>query len=62
MPSQDVYRIWGQPGDVEAAGKNGGAYGNERWTYYEGLSGGLGSARVLYFERGKVVGWETIRR
>lgn len=58
MNMSQVYRVWGQPGDVEVSGRGG--TGNERWTYYDGLSQGLGSSRIVYFEQGKVVGWDTI--
>ena len=63
MNMSQVFRVWGQPGDVEVSGARGsgpGGHGNERWTYYDGLSQGLGTSRIVYFEQGKVVGWDTI--
>lgn len=60
MHMGDVYKVWGQPNEVETAGTGGS--GNERWTYFEGLSRGLSPARIVYFESGKVIGWETIKR
>jgi hypothetical protein len=59
MSMSDVASIWGEPRDVETAGNP--ALGNQRWTYYEGLSSrwSMSTARMIYFERGRVVGWET---
>src|SRR5947209_3888910 len=48
MGMGEVYRVWGQPADVEVAGRGGS--GNERWIYYEGLSRGLSNSRIVYFE------------
>ncbi len=61
MAMTDVQSAWGQPHAVETAGD--ARFGNERWIYREGLSQkwGTKSARVIYFEDGRVVGWETVR-
>ena len=59
MSSDEVRAIWGEPREVEHAELPGS--GNERWTYYEGLSSrwSLSTARVIYFESGRVAGWEV---
>jgi hypothetical protein len=59
MRQEDVLYVWGHPGEVAVAGNR--SDGNEKWVYYEGLSrrAGLGQARVIYFEQGEVVGWES---
>jgi hypothetical protein len=59
MRPDDVVTAWGQPGEVETAGDP--YQGNQRWFYYTGLSSrwSLSSARIIYFEQGRVVGWET---
>jgi hypothetical protein len=61
MNSAEVISSWGRPRDVEEAG-NGGQ-GNERWLYYSGnsLRYGISPAKIIYFENGKVVGWESPR-
>lgn len=72
MAMHDVREVWGEPTDVEVAGvdlasRNPAGAGlassgsNERWVYATGLSSrwSLGAARVIYFEDGRVVGWET---
>ena len=59
MPMQDVHEAWGEPRDIETAGE--AAAGNQRWTYLDGISK-LGRVRMVYFERGKVVGWDTFER
>jgi hypothetical protein len=62
MEMQQVRAVLGEPYDVENAGDPGS--GNQRWIYPLGLSGrfGLGSERFLYFEHGKLVGWENRTR
>ncbi len=61
MSAHEVISAWGRPRDVEVAGD--GSHGNERWVYYSGNSRryGLGGARMIYFENGRVVGWESGR-
>lgn len=62
MRMRDVRSMWGSPVEVDTAGAPGA--GNERWTYYEGLSSRIAAsnARIVYFEAGQVSGWETVRR
>jgi hypothetical protein len=59
MDRDDVLSIWGDPREVQVAGD--ARLGNERWIYPMGLSSpwSLGQSRVVYFESGRVVGWET---
>jgi hypothetical protein len=59
MDMRQVRGILGEPFDIETAGDPG--QGNQRWVYPLGLSGrfGLGAKRMLYFEEGKLVGWEN---
>lgn len=59
MDMGEVSSIWGEPGSVDSAGDP--REGNQRWTYYSGLSSryGLGSKRVVYFEAGRVAGWKN---
>jgi hypothetical protein len=58
MEMTDVRAALGDPMDVSTAGDP--ASGNERWDYSLGLTGrqSLGARRTLYFENGKLVGWE----
>lgn len=62
MSMRRVRNLWGEPQDVATAGDT--LAGNQRWTYYEGLSSrwAIRSARIVYFEHGRVSGWETSRR
>jgi hypothetical protein len=59
MNMSQVHSIWGEPGQVESDGNP--SEGNQRWTYYSGLSSrwGLGARRVVYFENGHVAGWKN---
>ena len=59
MPMGTVRTAWGSPTGVDTAGDSKG--GNERWTYSDSLNSryGMGHSKVVYFERGRVVGWET---
>jgi hypothetical protein len=61
MDESQVMAAWGSPRDVETAGTGGG---NERWLYYPGnsLTYGMSKPRIVYFENGHVVGWESSRR
>lgn len=61
MGMEDVVQAWGEPRDVETAGDP--RHSNQRWVYYDGISTrwGLGSSRTVYFENGKVVGWQRGR-
>lgn len=61
MGEKEVRTLYGEPEDVQVAGdlRNG----NEKWIYSDGVSSkrwNLSSPRVIYFEEGKVIGWENI--
>lgn len=60
MPMEDVISLWGEPTEIHTAGSG---TGNEKWVYFEGLSGQwrLSDSRVLYFEDGRVAGWEKVK-
>ena len=62
MSAHDVQAAWGSPRDVETAGMPGS--GNERWVYYNGnsMNYGMERPRIVYFEQGHVVGWESANR
>jgi hypothetical protein len=62
MDQSQVMASWGSPRDVETAGSNGS--GAERWLYYSGnsLTYGMNRPRIVYFENGHVVGWESATR
>ena len=60
MTRAAVRDSWGPPDEVEVAGQT--MYGNERWLYKEQVTSSEGYAterRVVIFESGRVVGWET---
>ena len=60
MSQRAVTESWGDPDLVEVAGDP--VYGNERWRYSRYISSTDGyqkETRVIYFEAGRVVGWET---
>lgn len=59
MSKDAVKASWGEPEQVEVAGNP--IYGNERWHYSEQLpsaEGYLTENRLVYFEGGRVAGWE----
>ncbi len=59
MSQKSVTESWGDPDIIESAGN--AMYGFERWKYNRYISGDEGykkELRVVYFEGGKVVGWE----
>jgi hypothetical protein len=59
MSQKAVMQSWGDPDAVEIAGNP--LYGYERWKYNRYISGNEGyqkELRVVYFEGGRVVGWE----
>jgi hypothetical protein len=59
MTKQAVRESWGEPELVEVAGNP--IYGNERWKYMQEISSSEGyrtEARIIYFEGGRVAGWE----
>jgi hypothetical protein len=59
MSAQEVVSAWGRPRDIEVAGD--GSRGNERWIYYPGnsLRYGMAQSSVIYFENGRVAGWQA---
>ncbi|MEK2644419.1 hypothetical protein [Bdellovibrio sp. BCCA] len=60
MPQDYVRRSWGEPMGVEVSGNP--IYKNERWKYQRQVSTSQGfrkETRYVYFEGGRVVGWET---
>jgi hypothetical protein len=61
MSKNAVRQSWGEPEFVEVAGNP--IYGNERWRYNKLVSSEEGykqETRLIYFEAGRVVGWETL--
>lgn len=59
MSQKAVMESWGDPDAVEVAGN--ALYGYERWKYNRYVSGNEGyqkENRIVYFEGGRVVGWE----
>jgi hypothetical protein len=60
MSQKAVRESWGDPDFIENAGDP--MYGYERWNYHRFTPGSDGyqkENRVVYFEGGHVVGWET---
>lgn len=60
MPMEYVRRAWGDPLAVEVSGNP--IYKNERWKYVRSVPGSDGfhqQKRFVYFEGGRVVGWDT---
>ncbi len=60
MPSDYVKKSWGDPEWIEHSGNP--IYKNERWKYFKQVSTPNGyrqEKRYVYFEGGRVVGWET---
>lgn len=60
MPNELVKKSWGDPMNVEASGNP--LFKNEKWRYLRTISTSEGfkqEKRVVYFEGGRVVGWET---
>lgn len=60
MTQELVKKSWGEPNQVETSGNP--VYKNERWKYIRDLptlSGYKRERRYVYFEGGRVVGWET---
>ncbi len=59
MSQKGVTESWGDPDMVETAGNV--LYGFERWKYNRYITGDEGykkEMRIVYFEGGRVVGWE----
>ena len=61
MKMNDVISIWGQPREIESAGDP--RSGNQKWVYLDSISSRwkLGNSRIVYFESGRVTGWDTQR-
>jgi len=60
MPNEIVKKSWGDPINVESSGN--ALFKNEKWRYARTVSTSEGfkqEKRVVYFEGGRVVGWET---
>lgn len=60
MPQEMVRKSWGEPIGVEVSGNP--LYKNERWKYVRSVTVSDGfkqERRFVYFEGGRVVGWET---
>lgn len=60
MPMDWVLQSWGDPTQREVSGNP--VYKNEKWKYVRTVSGAEGfrqEKRIVYFENGLVVGWET---
>lgn len=60
MVKKAVAQSWGEPEFKEVAGDE--VYGNERWHYKKLVSTEEGykqERRIIYFEAGRVIGWET---
>lgn len=60
MPQSLVKQSWGEPESVEVSGNP--QFKNERWRYHKYVStqdGYKPEKKVVYFEGGKVVGWEV---
>lgn len=61
MNPQAVRESWGDPDSVEFAGKE--LYGNQAWRYTKMVSSHDGykkEVRIIYFESGRVIGWESL--
>ncbi len=60
MPTHLVKKSWGEPDSVEISGNP--QFKNERWKYNKYVStpdGYKQEKKVVYFEGGRVVGWEV---
>ncbi|MCX7977417.1 MAG: outer membrane protein assembly factor BamE [Bdellovibrionaceae bacterium] len=61
MTTELVRRAWGDPTTVEVSGNP--IYRNERWKYIRNVPSSEGyrtEKRIVYFEAGRVVGWDTL--
>lgn len=59
MPENLVRKAWGEPQSIEVSGA--AAFHNQRWKYSKYIStpdGYKTELKTVYFEGGKVVGWE----
>ncbi len=61
MTMKEVLISWGHPREIQNAGDSKGE--NQRWIYQDGLTYGLNlqPPRIVYFEKGQVVGWENAK-
>lgn len=60
MPMDFVIKAWGEPLQREVSGNP--LFKNEKWRYNRSISSQEGyrqEKRIVYFEGGRVVGWET---
>lgn len=60
MPMDFVIKAWGEPVTKESSGNP--LYKNEKWKYIRTISSSEGfrqEKRYVYFEGGRVVGWES---
>ena len=60
MPESLVKKSWGDPINIEVSGRP--AFHNQRWHYKRNIStpdGFKTEHKIVYFEGGKVVGWES---
>lgn len=60
MPMEHVKKSWGDPISIDVSGNP--IYKNERWKYQRQVSAPDGfkkETRMVYFEGGRVVGWDT---
>lgn len=59
MSMNEVIAVWGQPRETETAGDP--QLGNQRWIYSDSRFKGWRpkSPRIVYFEEGRVAGWEN---
>ncbi len=60
MGAENVRNLWGRPEEIQFAGATPGGY--QRWVYVKDIptsDGYVRQRRIVYFERNRVVGWET---
>ncbi len=60
MNPQSVRESWGDPDSIDVAGNE--IYGNQAWKYTKMISSEDGykkEKRIIFFESGKVIGWES---
>ena len=61
MNQQAVRESWGDPDLIEVSGSE--VYGNQAWKYTKMVSSNDGykkETRIIYFESGKVIGWDSL--
>lgn len=60
MPAALVRKSWGEPENIEVSGNP--QFKNERWKYHKFVTspdGYKSEKKIVYFEGGRVVGWEV---